>query len=277
MWRRKTRVDHKRAEQLPVHEPGFTTRMGTKFIRRFNIGNLSSEAIEQSLEMSSEAKDLDVAFESNAGIRDGVLNLGGWDELFSELSCKIVHENLIRAATVETLAIPNKPSARIKQETLVVPPNTKSIHPAFSDSNIHTVSHSMISFPAVDSKDMFIPAAFGNRIMFSQVLGLSHVRKSIDPNLLATAEYDGFLREAEIIKGLPANRCELMAVFRHIPIEIISHLRFLAERKVLVYQISTEMNRTQTRIHDLAAVLNNDNREIHLIAHRTSYRTVFLN
>jgi hypothetical protein len=124
---------------------------------------------------------------------------------------------------------------------------------------------------------MQIPVALGNRIIFSQLLELPYIRISIDPNLLATAEYAGFLREVEIIKGMTADRCELLAVFRHIPIEIIAHLRFLAERNILVYKISTEMRRTQTRVHDLAAIRDNDSKEIHLIAHRTRCRTVFLN
>jgi hypothetical protein len=277
MWRRETSLRLKRSAPLLTQEPGFATRLGTRIVRRFNVGNLSTDALGQSLELDVNTKDLDVALDSNAEIRDGILKLGGWDERFSGLSCAIKQENLIRPAAVENLSMPNKQSARIKQDVLMVQPRLQSIPMSSLSPIVIAATHTMISPTAVDSKDMHFPVVLGNRILFSQLLELPHIRTSIDPNLLATADYVGFLREVEIIKGVTADRCELLAVFRHIPIEIIAHLRFLAERNILVYKISTEIHRTQTRVHDLAAVRDNDSQEIHLIAHRTRYQTVFLN
>jgi hypothetical protein len=277
MWRRETRLGRERPAQLPIQEPGLGTRLRTRIARSIKMGNLSTESLEQSLELDANAKDMDVALDSNAEIRDGVLKLEGWDERFSGLSCTIIQEKLIGTAKVENLAIPNKQSGKIRQEALVMQPRLQWIHMARSSPAVMNAAHALISHAFVDSRDMHIPVVFGNRIIFSQLLELPYIRMSINPNLLATAEYAGFLREAEILKGATADRCELLAVFRHVPIEIIAHLRFLAERNILIYKISTEIRQTQTRVHDLAAIRDNDSREIHLIAHRTRYRTVLLN
>ena len=84
------------------------------------------------------------------------------------------------------------------------------------------------------------------------------------------------MREAEALKGIPAERAELLAVFRHVPIEIISRLRYVAENHILVFSISRLSGPTSTRVHDMAAVRDIVSQDVHLIPHRTQFRAVSL-
>ena len=58
---------------------------------------------------------------------------------------------------------------------------------------------------------------------------------------------------------------------------MISRLRFVAEESTIFYTIFDGANRKRTRVHDLAAVRDAANQEIHLVPHRMRYRTVNLN
>ena len=104
-----------------------------------------------------------------------------------------------------------------------------------------------------------------------------HCRKSVDISALPVAVRDGFLREAEVLKGIDIDNCELLAVFRRVPIELISQLRFLSETRMILYTISSRPVRTRTRVHDLAVICDMSKQEIHFVPHRTQYRLVFLN
>jgi hypothetical protein len=100
---------------------------------------------------------------------------------------------------------------------------------------------------------------------------------SIDIEELADSERSGFLHEAEVLKGIPSDQAKLLAVFRHVPIEMISRLCFLEEKNAILYSIARESRITKTRVHDMAAVRDQQSREIHLIPHRMRFRSVSLN
>ena len=104
----------------------------------------------------------------------------------------------------------------------------------------------------------------------------AHRRKSVDLGLLQDLERRSFLREAEVLKHVPADRAELLAVFRSIPIELIARLRYLAGRKEILYSIACGSMRTRTNVHDMAAIRDSANQEVHLVPHRTKSRPVFL-
>jgi hypothetical protein len=106
---------------------------------------------------------------------------------------------------------------------------------------------------------------------------LPYTRRSVRLKTLKDSEYKSFLHEAEVLKGIPANRAELLAVFRLVPIEIISRLHFIAGKRIILYSISPEFHPTSTRLHDMAAVRDAAGREVYLISHRTQFRAVSLN
>jgi hypothetical protein len=102
-------------------------------------------------------------------------------------------------------------------------------------------------------------------------------RISLQISELLDSECKSFLHEAEAIKGVPADRAELLAVFRNIPIEMISKMRYLAEKKIILYTICRGVRRTHTRVHDMAAIRDTGSQDVFLIPHRSRFQSVCLN
>ena len=130
-----------------------------------------------------------------------------------------------------------------------------------------------------------LPTNNGNRWIIKEVPIKSNIsklsalpfkRRSLDIGRLDGSEYQGFLKEAEALRHIPAERSELLAVFRLVPIEIISRLHYVADKRMILFSISNQARRTQTRLHDIAAIRDLADQEIHLIPHRAQYKTVAL-
>jgi hypothetical protein len=272
MWRREEGL---RVANSP-REPGIALRLIRKLAGGLGDGSLSADVSEQILNIGTNAMGLTVDIAPDAVVRDGLTFLGSRMDLPTAFSCKILTLNILKAAMAKNVALPNEQRARIRQADAINQPRLRTVHPVIPTPGIRTSARGFISLPAIKTEDMNISARPGNRILISQVLELPLVRSSIDINLLPDSEYEGFLREAEILKKLPPERCELQAIFRHVPIELISQLHFLAERNVIIYKIS-ESRRTRTRIHDIAAVRDTGSQEIHLVPHRTRFRWASLN
>jgi hypothetical protein len=255
-------------------KPGITIRLKRKLAGGLGIGGLSSDVSEQVLKIDANAISLDVGISPEPVVRDGLALLGS--RMNPEFACRILDLNILKAAVVRNMALPNEQRARIRQATPINQPRLRTIHQVIPAAAVRTPARGSIPLPAVGTEEMNISAQTGNRILISQVLDLPHIRSSVDINLLPDSEYESFLREAEILKNLPPERCELRAVFRHVPIELISQLHFLAEKNVIIYKMS-ESRRTRTRIHDMAAVRDTGSQEIHLVPHRTRFRWASLN
>ncbi|NLT68230.1 MAG: hypothetical protein GXX84_16625 [Acidobacteria bacterium] len=106
---------------------------------------------------------------------------------------------------------------------------------------------------------------------------LPHRIESVALDRVPESERRAFLREAAALKYVTAERAELVAVFRRLPIEMISRLRFVASEKALLYDLAVgNAKRTCTRLHDLAAVRDPGSGEVHLIPNRTRFTPVVL-
>jgi len=99
---------------------------------------------------------------------------------------------------------------------------------------------------------------------------------SLDICRLNDSECQGFLREAEALRHIPVERGELVAVFRSVPIEIISKLKYLSDKRMILFSICNQPRRMQTRLHDMAAIRDLADQEIHLIPHRAQHKKVAL-
>jgi hypothetical protein len=248
-----------------------TADLRNKLTVRFGPGRLSAKTSEQKLKVSSRAASIDIDVAPGILVRDGLEVLGCRERLATEFSYGIFALDTIRPVAVKNLVLPTEQRAQIRQSVGIRPARVRMFNPVISVPGIRQPGCGSISPPAIRTKDTNLSARRGNRILISHVLALPHVRSSIDIDSLPDSEYEGFLREAEILKGLPVGRCELQAVFRNIPVELISQIRFLEEQKTIVYSIS-ESRRTRTRVHDMAAVRDTNNQEIHLVPHRTRFR-----
>ncbi len=119
-------------------------------------------------------------------------------------------------------------------------------------------------------------AAGGIHEATAKIRVLPHVRRSVNLESINSGVSASFLREAAAIKGIDSGAGELLAIFRSIPLAMISRVCFLEERGVLLYTISSPGGPSSTRVHDLAAVRDRSTRKTHLVPHRTRYKTAFL-
>jgi hypothetical protein len=275
MWRRNERLGYwlkePRKDQKRGEAPGF----GQRLVRRFSLGDLSAAVSDCPLRIEAVAEAIDPGMDALLPVRDGLAIFGDGPDYPFEFACRTKEESLIKDASVRSLGLPEGQKVRIRNVDAIRPATARSANPVL---RAPVVKEGALVPPAtVVAQESVISAAIGHKIMISQIIDLPHFRKSADIKRMAEAEYQSFIREAEILKSIPAERGELLAVFRHVPIEMISQLRFVADRNAIEYSVSMNSQRTQTRVHDMAAVRNVVSGEIHLFAHRTSYRTAFIN
>ena len=110
----------------------------------------------------------------------------------------------------------------------------------------------------------------------SQAFNLPIRQTSVDIESMTNSEKWSFLQEAEHSRGFPTDECELIAFFRHVPIEMISKLHFLNDEKAIIYNISSGLNRSRTRVYDVMVIRDGSN-EVHVIPHGTRNRMVVFN
>jgi hypothetical protein len=101
-------------------------------------------------------------------------------------------------------------------------------------------------------------------------------RRGIDSGKLPESVARACLTAAGKQKGLPLDRCRLIALFRHIPVEMVSRLHFFGERGEIEYTLFPSAKRSQARVYDLIAVRDLSSDEVHLIPYATQNRTVRL-
>jgi hypothetical protein len=192
-------------------------------------------------------------------------------------SCLIASVNPIDPPIARSLQLPNKHKSAIKEAVLALSLNARSCEVRLGWPRIHTVASLPKPRQAINITKRLILSNPTIRSLMPRVTKYPHCRKSVDISALPVAERDGFLREAEVLKGIDIDNCELLAVFRRVPIELISQLRFLSETRMILYTISNRPVRTRTRVHDLAVICDMSKQEIHFVPNRTQYRLVFLN
>ena len=105
---------------------------------------------------------------------------------------------------------------------------------------------------------------------------IPHRRKGLTPRQIGDGEIAGHLNEARAAKGIIPESARLVAVFRRTPVELVSHMRFDESRKLLLFKLIPCGDLRCTRVYDLAAVRDLSTGKLHLIPHRTRYRTVSL-
>ncbi len=103
-----------------------------------------------------------------------------------------------------------------------------------------------------------------------------HMRRAIDPDSVGEEIRASFLRDAEAANGINFSDAEVLAVFRNVPLSLISRFRLLVESGVLLYTVSDLENSSRARVHDVAAIRDRVRNTTHLVAHRTRYQTANL-
>ena len=192
-------------------------------------------------------------------------------------TCSIIKQaDLLGVAACCSLSIPCEDEVHIKHHALMIEPRHRSLLVSFKAAKVRPLN--CLQIPEVRNGSRYLSAPNPKvHALISCIAKLPHIRTSMNLNRLSAAERVAFLREAEVLKEIPVNRSELIAVFRHVPIELISKLRFLDKERVILFSLINQSGQTRTRVHDLAAIRDKSNQEIHLVAHRTRYQMVSLN
>jgi hypothetical protein len=253
------------------------------------LGQFPNAVREQSLllgtrELGAREFCLDDALALDTHVLDGIGEISQWTERSISAAFKPERPAIrIRAieclnfAEVRMLKLPNEHVALIRQHNFPV----DAICRSFSVEALKGAIHSLEYFGAPTIKVsggqnmLFGKAPVSGQISHIEVL--PYKRTSLDVSRLAESERGSFLREAEALKHIPADAAELLAVFRHVPIEMISRMRFMAERKIILYTLCQRVGQSYTRVHDLAAIRNVASGEIHLVPHRTHFQSVSFN
>ena len=102
------------------------------------------------------------------------------------------------------------------------------------------------------------------------------IRRGLDPGRLTAGERNGYLLEAERHRNIKPDCGTVLAVFRRIPIELVSKIRFDERRHLLAYTLVSLRGINKSRIHDLAAVKDAASGRIFLIPQRTRFQMAAL-
>jgi hypothetical protein len=275
MWRSEERLAFWLTGGSPPARPKRSTWIG-----RLRLRQLPVVINDLPLNIDGETASLDEALSAEANVKDG---LGTLFETSSEndspngsgywTSVPVGSIGPLDTAVVRRISMPNAHRTRVRQEMLVIVPKSRSATTEI-ESHIHMVESLEDRPVRVQDYPLLLshPAIHAT----AKISELPHRRASTEVVGLEDSERKSFLREAEVLKRIPSDRAELLAVFRHVPIEMISRLRFLADSREILYAIQEEPKKTQTRLHDLAVIRDAGNQEIHLVPHRTKSRSILL-
>lgn len=234
---------------------------------------------EDGLRISAVVASPDDWLRATVRVKDGLGNLadgsgpGGASVPFGGKSgVQASYVKLLETGAIREFPLPGLKQVRVRQEKIALDPACRYFAPKIRDAEVFEFQHPQSHPPAVRDGGGFLiknPSVYQRT---SKMCALPIARASVRIEQLQDSERSGFLREAEALKGIPRDGAELLAVFRCVPIEVISRLRFLEEKKTIVYSILPETNRTRTRVHDMGAIRDAENGEIHLVPHRARFR-----
>jgi hypothetical protein len=265
------------------------------WLRKLSVRHFAASVRDGSLSIPARSASLDTTLAADTNIVDGLGMLSVPES--SERQPQAAFENcgaalpleeatdggtkgihsapLLSLSSVQDLAMPDSQRAAIRQGRMIPLPDSRSWECRFRRMGVHSLeTFREQGVKVTEGYRMFLtaPAVRSG----SHIYRMPHRRKSVDLARLKDSDRRSYLHEAEILKSVPAERAELLAVFTGIPIELISRLRFLAGRKEILYSITSGPGRTQTNLHDIAAVRDNASQEVHLVPHRTRSRRVLL-
>jgi hypothetical protein len=284
MWRREEELDYWLNERPVSTAPNQDLKHREKPPGKVWPWGFKRNVREHSLEIHSEAIILDGVLSVPVLIKDGLGEIGARLERSDqntpgafEASNEIHEAILIGKTRVESLRLPDKENTKIKQAILAIIPYCRRIHVSIGPVPVHIPGSVQLHPPLVGGQGALISDSPPIRSL-TQMISAKAIRQAgINVRTLSESEYNRCLQEAEQIKGIPVDKCKLITLFRHVPIEMVSKLQFLGDKKEIVYTLSPGLNRSSTRVYDLMAIRDVSRKEVHLIPHRTRNRMVRLN
>ncbi|MBN2320516.1 MAG: hypothetical protein JXR49_15665 [Acidobacteria bacterium] len=283
MWRRQEGLDYWLNKTGHSPEPTLEGKGKEKLPGKVRFWNLKTRVQDSSLDIHFHIAGLDdrlpvsVEVKSGLGTVAGALNLPNrFDPENIDTSTLIHKVYLIETVPVLPLEFPDEENVQVHQSVLNIIPYCRRFRTNLGPVPVRIPATVQLRLPRTAGRGALVPKHPTIKSLMPQAYDLPIRRKSIDIETLPDSEKLGYLQEAEQKKGLPANKCELIAVFRHVPVEMISKLHFINDEKSIVYSISGGLKRSRTRIYDLM-VIRDGSKEVHLVPHGTRNRMVGLN
>ncbi len=109
-----------------------------------------------------------------------------------------------------------------------------------------------------------------------RIMRQAFIRRGLGPSEIGADEAEGYLLEAERSRGIAPGNSEILAIFRRMPIELISRMRFDQRSRILAYTLVPIQGIGRSRIHDLAVLRDRSTGRTRWIPHRTRFQTAAL-
>jgi hypothetical protein len=286
MWRREQGLDFwlkgKKSDPELKRSASGKTKLAEKFLAQPFKGGVS----ECPLAIHSEPVSVGTVIPEPVKVIDGMDFIGPGQQSRKrdpaatepwEAPAAVRPIPLIRISGIGAVRFPDAKSMRIRQSLMSITPYCRRLPAHMDPAPVQNIKMVQFSPPAAGRTGSMLIGAPGVRNQTSRISGMALHRSCADLRILSEADIHAYRSEAAVSRGIPEEDCELIALFRHVPIEMISKLRFLDSTRELVYTITGGMNRTRTRIYDLMVVRDGSTNEVHLVPHRTSNRMVYLN
>jgi hypothetical protein len=233
--------------------------------------------------LGASAICLDDALFASAVVKDGLASIENPKisvmnavEGFAQTGETVREAEFLGETKVCSLQLPCESGSRVQERRLFLDSLPRSLALNLKSGNVHAADVSLERAQGARDGNSFLMRTAVIPLPRYKIALLPHAIESVRLEAITAAERGSFLREAEALKGIRSDHAELLVVFRHVPIEVISRMRFVAEKRVLVYSIATQPGLTSTRVHDMAAVRDLESQEVHLIPHHTQFRGVSL-
>jgi hypothetical protein len=274
----------KRWLQERTQNTGILSGLRETLARELRMRQKTGAVKTKLLTLEASAICLDDALSAAAVVKDGLASIENPNnsampatEGFAQTGVTVRKADLMGEIKICSLELPCESRSRVQERRLLLHSLPRSFALNFKSGNVHAANVPLERAHGVRDGNRFLICTTVVPLPRYKIALLPHARESVRIETITAAERKSFLREAEVLKGIRADRAELLVVFRHVPIEVISRMRFVAEKRVLLYSIVAQRGLTSTRVHDMAAVRDLESQEVHLIPHHTQFRSVSLN
>jgi len=279
MWRNEKRLKQFLDSGNGSREQASTSGIVRRLSSKLRLGYGDPAVRENGLAILVGVGSLDDSLRATACVKDGIGSLSDGtrrsEEALSgvtEGGVRVGSAELLENTAIQELPLPSERHVRIRQETVAMDGTCRPFTIKIRDAEVFEFKHPHSHPPQMRDGGRFLIQDPSVHQRTSKMAELPLARTSVRIEELQDSERSGFLQEAEALRGIPQDRAELLAVFRRVPIEVISRLRFLEEKKAIVYSITRELNRTRTRVHDMGAIRDGVSGEIYLVPHRARFR-----
>lgn len=250
---------------------------------KFRARSYKTNVMDYPVDFHSHTAGIEYMLHAPVQIKDGLRAVG---EIINqtdrkglvgiEAAIQIHKAGLIEETRVFPLGLTNVENVQVRQALFNIIPYCRPFLISLGLPPVHIPASVQLRPPRTGGSGTLIPRIPSIMSMMPLAYDLPIRQTSIDIESLPDSEKRTYLLEAEQRRGYPADECELIAIFKRVPVEMISKLHFIDDEKAIVYNISGGLDRSRTRIYEVM-VVRDSSKQVHLVPHGTRNRAVGLN